>query len=118
MLSVSYTNRRLLHPIDSSDNHLLERLHRCIALITHHHQNESMFFKLPDGQRFKAKATKRGQHLYGVAVQLLIPGSDGRHSSCWILSSTHLTADAATAAGIKELKDRPHLNDCKLITAV
>lgn len=118
MLSVSHTIRAASHPLDTSDNHRLERLHRCNALITHHHQIKPMFFKLPDGQRFKAKATKRGQHLYGVAVELLIPGSDGRHSSFWILSSQHLTADAATAAGVKEVKRCPHLNDCKLITAV
>jgi hypothetical protein len=79
---------------------------------------QTMFFKLPDGSRYKAKQTKRGQYLHGVAVQLLIPGSDGRHYSQWILSSTHLTADAATAAGVKAIKERHHLNDCKLITAV
>ena len=77
-----------------------------------------MFFNLPDGQRFKAKQTKKGQYLHGVAVQLLIPGSDGRYSSLWVLASQHLTADAATAAGVKAVKSTPHLNDCKLITAV
>ncbi len=76
-----------------------------------------MFFELPDGQRFKSKRSKRGQHLHGVAVQLLIPDSEGRHQSLWVLSSQHLTREAAMSAGVKAVKDTPHLNDCKLITA-
>ena len=76
-----------------------------------------MFFTLPDGSRFKAKVTKRGQFTHGVAVQMLFPASDGHYVSHWTLASTHQTWQAAQKAGIKAIKDTPHLNDCKLITA-
>ena len=76
-----------------------------------------MFFTLPDGTRYQAKCTKRGQITHGVAVQILFPASDGHYVSHWTLASTHHTWEAASNAGIKAVKTTPHLNDCKLIEA-
>ena len=76
-----------------------------------------MFFTLPDGKRFKAKQTKRGQYLHGVAVQYRLPCSDGSESEFWNLASQHLSADAAIAAGVKQVKTAPHLINCKLLKA-
>ena len=77
-----------------------------------------MFFTLPDGSRYQAKTTKRGEHVHGVALQLMFKGSDGHYVSHWTLASSHLTWESASKAGVKEIRTRPHLNDCKLITAV
>ena len=76
-----------------------------------------MYFNLPDGTRYSAKSTKRGQHLYGVAAQLLIPTSDGHHVSHWTLASQHVTRAAAERAGVAYRKGQHHLNDMKLIEA-
>ena len=76
-----------------------------------------MFFNLPDGTRFTAKATKKGQYLYGVAAELLIPTSDGHNVSHWTLASQHLTRDAAQRAGVTYRKSQHHLNDLRLIEA-
>ena len=76
-----------------------------------------MFFTLPDGTRYQAKCTKRGQITHGVAVQLCFPASDGSDVFHWRLASTHHTWEAASKAGIKAIKDTPHLKDCKLIEA-
>ena len=76
-----------------------------------------MFFTLPDGKRFKAKASKRGQYLHAVAVQYRLPCSDGTETEFWNLASQHLSADAAMAAGVKQVKATPHLINCKLLKA-
>ena len=61
-----------------------------------------MFFNLPDGTRFKSKATKRGQHLFGVAYYLELQATAGEHAGEIVgyfgLASQHLTLSAAEKA--------------------
>ena len=58
-----------------------------------------MYFNLPDGERFKSKRTKRGQHLYGLIGRyewLATAGPNaGQMVSHWTLISQHLTKQAA-----------------------
>ena len=76
-----------------------------------------MFFTLPDGTRYQAKLTKRGQYLFGVFAQLKFPASDGSDVFHWTLASQHLTAAAAVKASKAMLRDSPHLNDWKFAKA-
>ena len=61
-----------------------------------------MFFNLPDGTRFKSRATKRGQHLFGVAYYTEIQATAGEHAGEIVgyfgLASQHLTLSAAERA--------------------
>ena len=58
-----------------------------------------MFFTLPDGQRFKSKLTKRGQHVYGLIGRYEFMATAGPNAgqmvSHWTLISQHLTKQAA-----------------------
>ena len=58
-----------------------------------------MFFKMPDGERFNSKCTKRGQYAFGVACRyewLATAGpNEGQIVSHWTLTSQHLTKQAA-----------------------
>jgi len=107
----------------ANTDHLPISANTCYVLVTgalhwqHTTTDNPMFFTLPDGTRYQAKCTKRGQITHGVAVQILFPASDGHYVSHWTLASTHHTWEAASNAGIKAVKTTPHLNDCKLIEA-
>ena len=61
-----------------------------------------MFFNLPDGTRFAAKSTKRGQHLYGVAYYAEFLATAGEFAGEVVghfgLASQHLTLSAAERA--------------------
>ena len=75
-----------------------------------------MFFTLPDGTRYQAKRTKRGQHTHGVAVQLCWPDSNGNDVFHWTLASQHLNIDAASKSARRE-QSRPHFVSQMVITA-
>ena len=61
-----------------------------------------MFFNLPDGSRYNAKATKKGQHLFGVAYYAEFKATAGEQAGEIIghygLASQHLTLSAAERA--------------------
>jgi hypothetical protein len=61
-----------------------------------------MFFNLPDGTRFTAKTTKKGQHLFGVAYYAEFQATAGEHAGEIVghfgLASQHLTLTAAERA--------------------
>ena len=60
-----------------------------------------MFYVLPDNSQRSAKQTKRGQHLYAVALKLEgTAWRDGSSLVTWVVQSEHLTA----AAGRKAFK--------------
>ena len=86
----------------------------------HHRQHTTtgkpMFFTLPDGTRYQAKCTKKGQFTHGVAVQLCFPASDGSDVFHWTLASQHLNIDAASKSARRE-QSRPHFNCQMVITA-
>ena len=77
----------------------------------------TMFFELPDGTRYQAKRTKRGQHLYAVFVQLKFPASDGSDVFHWTIASQHLTAASAEKASKAMLRDTPHLHNWQFAKA-
>ena len=61
----------------------------------------TMFYVLPDNSQRGAKQTKRGQHLYAVALKMEgTAWRDGSNLECWFIQSEHLTA----AAGRKAFK--------------
>ena len=76
-----------------------------------------MFFSLPDGTRYRAKRTKRGQHHYGVALQHQFPLPNGGQSEFHNLASQHLTLAAAERALQRWLADSPHAVAGRVITA-
>ena len=61
-----------------------------------------MFFNLPDGSSYSAKATKRGQHLFGVAYYAEFKATAGEQAGEIVghygLASQHLTLSAAERA--------------------
>ena len=61
-----------------------------------------MFFNLPDGTRYNAKTTKKGQHLYGVAYYAEFLATAGEQAGEIVghygLASQHLTLSAAERA--------------------
>lgn len=61
-----------------------------------------MFFLTPDGDRYTAKRTKRGQHQWALMVECRLFASNGpdagRYVSRWFLQSQHLTEAAANKA--------------------
>ena len=75
------------------------------------------YFVLPDGSRYRAKTTKRGEHLHGVAVKLTFPDRDGNPVDHWTLSSQHQTVKAAVAASKRMLKSTPHLSRWQFVMA-
>ena len=75
------------------------------------------YFVLPDGSRFRAKTTKRGEHLHGVAVKLTFPDRDGKPVDHWTLSSQHLTVKAAVSASKRMLKQTCHLSHWQFVMA-
>jgi len=75
-----------------------------------------MFFTLPDGQRFEAKRTKRGQQEYAATALMGYPCPDGSISKLWTLVSRHTTYKAASDATGKALKT-PHCLEVMMIAA-
>ena len=76
-----------------------------------------MFFSLPDGTRYRAKRTKRGQHHYGVVLHHVFPLPNGDQSELQNLASQHLTLAAAERALQRWLADSPHAVAGRVITA-
>ena len=81
-----------------------------------------MFFNLADGSRIKAKQTKRGEHLFGVAFYAEFPAAIGPNaggvSGFYGLASQHLTLKAAEAACERFLQDSPHAVAASVVEAV
>ena len=80
-----------------------------------------MFFNLADGSRFKAKTTKRGQYLYGVAFYSEHLATAGERAGQVVgfhgLFSQHLTLKAAEAACERFLQDSPHVVAASVVEA-
>jgi hypothetical protein len=80
-----------------------------------------MFFNLADGSRVKAKATKRGQYVFGVSYYAEFPASIGPNaggvSGFYGVASQHLTLKAAEAARDQFLKDSPHAVTASVVEA-
>jgi hypothetical protein len=80
-----------------------------------------MFFNLPDNSRFTAKATKKGQHLFGVAYYAEFQATAGEHAGETVghfgLASQHLTLSAAERAATAFLADSPMVKQVSIIEA-
>ena len=81
-----------------------------------------MFFNLPDGTRFAAKSTKRGQHLYGVAYYTEFLASEGTKFAGEVvgyfgLASQHLTLSAAERAATAFAADSSMAKQVSVIEA-
>ena len=80
-----------------------------------------MFFNLADGSRIKAKATKCGAHLFGVAFYSELKATAGERAGEMVgfygLASQHLTLKAAAAACDRFLKDSPHVVAASVVEA-
>ena len=80
-----------------------------------------MFFNLADGSRVKAKTTKRGEHLFGVAFYSELKATAGERAGELVgfygLASQHLTLKAAAAACDRFLKESPHVVAASVVEA-
>ena len=81
-----------------------------------------MYFNLADGSRVKAKATKRGAHLFGVTFYSEHKATAGERAGEMVrfygVFSQHLTLKAAEAARNQLLKDSPHVVAASVVKAV
>ena len=81
-----------------------------------------MFFNLADGSRIKAKATKCGAHLFGVAFYSELKATAGERAGQMVgfygLASQHLTLQAAERACKRFLQDSPHVVSASVVEAV
>ena len=80
-----------------------------------------MFFNLPDGTRYNAKSTKKGQHLFGVAYYAEFRATAGEHAGETVghhgLASQHLTLSAAERAATAFLADSSMAKQVSVIEA-
>jgi hypothetical protein len=83
----------------------------------------TMFFNLPDGTRFQAKTTKRGQHIFGVAYYAEFLATAGESAGEMVghfgLASQHLTLTAASKEADKFAADAsPMIQQVSVIEAI
>ena len=80
-----------------------------------------MFFNLPDGTRYSAKATKKGQHLFGVAYYAEFQATAGEQAGEIVghfgLASQHLTLSAAERAATAFAADSSMAKQVSVIEA-
>lgn len=83
----------------------------------------TMFFNLPDGTRFRAKTTKRGDHIFGVAYYAEFLATAGESAGKMVghfgLASQHLTLTAASKEADKFAADAsPMIQQVSVIEAL